>query len=365
MRRGRTLKKRIIFLPAILCLSLLLTACGSGSFSLEGMKETAAANVSRKEGKSVVSDEYKDVIPDFVFTYAENQPEDYPTVQGAEYFARRVNEETKGRIQIRIYANGILGEEPEVADRVSFGSIDFARVSTAQLTKYSPMTRIIIMPYLYRDADHMWKVLEGTVGQQVMDSFDGTGLVPLSWYDAGVRDFYLKEPVDGLDDLKGKTIRVQKSDIMQDMIRAFGATPTTNPYDEVYSAIETGQVDGAENNWPSYVAMKHYQVAGYFLLDDHMRIPELQLVSESTMEQLPEEDRDIIRKCAEESAVYERKVWSGYEEEARKSAIEAGTEVISFSDAEKARFRAAVQPLYEKYCGDYMDLIEEIRKEGE
>ena len=200
----------------------------------------------------------KETEPDFVLTYAENQAEDYPTTQGADKFAELVKEKTEGKVEILVNAGGSLGDEKSVIEQLQFGGIDFARVSISTVAEYIPKLNVLQMPYLYTGADHMWKVLEGPIGDDFLNSFDGSGLIALSWYDAGARSFYNSiKPIEKLEDIKGMTIRVQESELMSDTVRALGAVPVPMIYGEVYSGLQTGKVDGAENNWPSYESAGH------------------------------------------------------------------------------------------------------------
>ena len=189
-------------------------------------------------------------------------------------------------------------------------------------------------------------------------------LVGLSWFDAGVRSFYTREKVETLADLAGLTLRVQESDMMSEMILDLGAEPAQVVYSRVYAALHNAEIDGAENNWPSYEAMGHYEVAPYFLKDEHTRVPELQLASEAAMEKLAELDEhfpDIIRTCGKESALAERRLWAEREASAEKHMREWGVEVTTLSAAEKARFRAAVEPMYAAF-EEQSRLIQRIRE---
>ena len=301
-------------------------------------------------------------VPEYVFSYAENQAADYPTTQGANYFAELVEERTEGRIRILVMPEAELGAEKDVLKQLQYGGVDFARVSLSQLAELIPEMNVLEMPYLYEDSRHMWKVLDGEIGDRFLKMADGKDLTGLSWYDAGVRSFYTSEKkITCLEDLQGMRIRVQESGLMADMVEALGAVPFQIPYSEVYSALQQGLVDGAENNWPSYEFMQHYEVAKYFTVDEHTRVPEMQLASSHTWEKLSEEDQQIIRECAEASALYERRIWSQQEKKSRRTAMEKGAEEIVLSEEEKARFREAVQSIYEKYCADSMDVIEEIK----
>ena len=259
--------------------------------------------------------------PDYVLTYADNQPAGYPTTQGAQYFADLVQQQTGGKVVIQVKANGEYGSEQQVWEQLAIGGVDFARVSLSVVTDDLPRLNVLLLPYLYRDADHMWRVLDGSIGAEFLQDFTAQGRVGLSWYDAGARSFYARQPVRSLNDLQGKTIRVQNSQIVIDMIRLLGAVPETTAYSDVYSALETGQIDAAENNWPAYYSMEHYKVARYYMADEHSRVPEVQLASGRTWDALPEEYRQILQACARASAQYERQLWAQEETAARKAAL--------------------------------------------
>lgn len=298
-----------------------------------------------------------------MLNYAENQTADYPTTLGAYRFAELVERQTNGRIKVIVQPEAELGAEKEVLRQMKYGGIDFARISLSQLAELIPEMNALQMPYLYRDSTHMWEVLSGEIGDYFLEKAGEVGLVGLSWYDAGVRNFYTSQKqITCLEDLQGMTIRVQESDMMADMVEALGATAVQIAYSEVYSSIQLGEVDGAENNWPSYKAMNHDEVAKYYTVDEHTRVPEMQLVSAHTWEKLSEEDQEIILECAKESARLERRLWKLQEKQSQEKAVKNGTVVIEISDEEKERFRAAVEPVYQKYCGEYMDIIERIRE---
>ena len=299
--------------------------------------------------------------PDFVLTYADNQPADYPTTQGAERFAQLVEERTGGKVVVQVHSDGEYGTEQEIWEQLSLGGVDFARLSLAIAADDLPKLNVLQLPYLYRDAAHMWRVLDSATGEEFLQAFSERELVGLSWYDAGARSFYAQQPIRSLKDLAGKTVRVQDSQIVIDMIKLLGAQPVTFAYSDVYSAFETGQIDAAENNWPAYYLMDHYKVAPYYTVDEHSRVPEVQLASGRTWEKLPEEYREIIRACAKESAQYERQLWTQEEADARQSVLDAGCHEITLSEEELEAFRQLVQPLYRQYCGENMKLVEAIQ----
>lgn len=298
--------------------------------------------------------------PQYVFTYAENQSEDYPTSMGARYFADYIKEKSNGRMEVIIYYNSELGSESSVLSQMKYGGIDFTRVSLASLNKYNEKSVVLQMPYIYRDANHMWSVLDGELGEEILDSFD-SGFKALSWYDAGVRNFYtVDRAIRSIDDLSGMKIRVQDSDINKDMLKLLGASAVPMDFSEVYSELMDGGIDGAENNYISYVSKKHFEIARYYTKDEHMRIPELQLISMNIWDTLNDIDKKIISDAARESALYERKIWNEKKLESERLMKENGVEIIELSDEEKAKFREAVKPLYKKYCKKYMNYINEI-----
>lgn len=304
--------------------------------------------------------------PEFVLTYAENQTEDYPTTKAAFYFAQLVAERTGGKVEIQIHPDSALGDELAVMDQMEFGGIDFTRVSLATIADIFPKLNILQMPYLYKDSDHMWKVLDGKLGSLFMEELDGSPFVPLSWYDAGARSFYTTgTPLTHLEDLKGLRIRVAESSLMTDVITALGAIPVPMAFDQVYQALETGQIDGAENNWPSYEAMRHYRPAPYFTEDEHLRIPEMQLISRKTWEKLPQEYQEIILGCAKESARYQRRLWSERVRTAKNDMEKAGVTTSLLAPGEREKFIAAMKPVYDKYSAGYEDLVKAIRALGE
>lgn len=304
--------------------------------------------------------------PDYVLTYAENQPEDYATTLGAYEFARLVEAETDGRIVIRVVSDGELGDEEEIWKQLKLGGIDFARMSLSPLVDDLPKLNVLFLPYLYRDDTHMWAVLDGEMGEEFLAEFEGSGGKALSWYDGGARNFYtVHGPVRSPEDLEGLRIRIQSSEMMEDLVEALGAVPVSMAFSEVYAGLQTGVIDGAENNWSSFESSGHYRVAGYYTVDEHSRVPEVQLVSESAWEKLSAKDREILLRCAKESAAYEREMWKRQQEEAERAVREAGCTVTELSAEEKEAFYRCVEPVYDKYCAEYMDIVEKIRKIGE
>lgn len=302
-------------------------------------------------------------VPDYVLSYADNQTGNYPTVQAARRFAEQVNKETDGRIEIRVYPNAELGDEVSTVQQLTFGGIDFCRCSLSNLSDYSEETLVLQLPYLYENQEHMWQVLDGDIGAQVKQSFRGSGMLALTWFDAGVRNFYTTDrEIRALEDMQGLKIRVQQSALAEDMVEALGAEAVPIVYEAVKDALQTGEIDGAENNWASYEAMEHDEIARNYTVDEHMRVPELMLVSSATWEQLSPDDQTTIQRCADAAGLYERELWTAREASAREKCLREGTVEIELPEQEKKRFRDAVSPLYKKYCGDYAELVEKINE---
>lgn len=299
-----------------------------------------------------------------ILRYAENQPEDYPTSKAAKAFAELVAQRTGGRVKVLVYSGAELGAEQSVIQQMQFGGIDFARISLSQLAEYVPALSVLQLPYLYEDAAQMWRVLIGTIGDEFLAMLDAVDLVGLSWFDAGVRSFYTREKVTRLADLQGLTLRVQESDMMSDMVEAMGAVSVQVVYSDVYAALHNRKIDGAENNWPSYEAMSHYEVAPYFLQDEHTRVPEIQISSRAAQEKLAALDASfpaIVQECARESAQLERRLWAQREAQAEADLRAWGVEVTLLSDAEKQKFRDAVQPLYDQFS-EQAEMIRRIQQ---
>ncbi len=295
------------------------------------------------------------------FRLAESHPDNHPTTLADYEFARLVEEKTDGRIKIIVYNNQELGEEEEMIKQLKFGAIDFARVSSGPMAEYVPALNMIQLPYLYEDGDHMWRVLQSDLGRSFLSSVSEAGFVGLGWMDAGARSFYNDDgPIESVEDLQGMHLRVMNSHMMLDMVEALGGMATTLPYGEVYGALQTGEIDGAENNWPSYDTSSHYEVAGYFSVDEHIRVPELLLGSAKALENLSEADMAILHEAALETEAYQRELWQAEEKASQDKLVGYGVKVNVIED--RSAFREAMTPVYEKYASDYLETIKEIQE---
>lgn len=295
---------------------------------------------------------------EIVLKAADNQPEDYPTTMALKEMAKLLNERTQGRIKMQVYAGAQLGAEKETIEMTQMGTIAINRVNTAPLVSFVPKMGVFSMPFLFRDFDHFWKVLDGDIGKGLLKSLEANNLVGLGYYDSGARSFYTKgKAINSAEDAKGQKIRVQQSKIFVEMINALGASATPMGYGEVYSGLQTGIIDGAENNPPSFWTTKHYEVCKFYALDEHAIVPEAIIMSKKVWDTLSPEDQKIVAQAAADSVVYEKKLWAEFTAKSMKE-LEANGVVISKPDKES--FRKAVAPMYEKFP-EYKEIIAQVQ----
>ncbi len=295
-----------------------------------------------------------------VLKAADIHPNGYPTVEAVIYMGKLVDERTKGRIKIQEFNNAVLGGEKDTVEQTQFGVIDFNRVSTAQFNNVVPETQVYGLPFLFRSVEHMHKVVDGPIGDEILAAFEPKGLIGLAYYDSGARSLYTKKPIKNMADVKGLKIRVQQSDMWVALMQAMGANPTPMAFGEVYSAIQTGVVDGAENNWPSYESTRHFEVAKNYTLTEHSLQPEVLVMSKKSYDKLAPEDQKLIRQAAKESVAKMRELWSA-REKASEAKVRAAGSVITTVD--KAEFIAAMKPVYDRFITDakLKDLVARIQ----
>ncbi len=260
-----------------------------------------------------------------VLRSSDTHPDGYPTVEAVKYFGELVKERTGGRYAVEVFHSAQLGEEKDTIEQVRSGVIDLNRVSMGPFNGLIPETTVPSLPYIFRSTDHMHKVMDGEVGEQILAAFEPHGMIGLAFYDGGSRSFYnSKKPIQSLDDLKGMKFRVMQSDIFVDMVDALGANATPMPYGEVYSAIETGVIDGAENNFPSYDTAKHSEVAKFYAMDEHLIVPEVLVMAKSSWDKLTPEDQAIFKQAAKDSVAKQRELWTAKEKESRALVEKSG-----------------------------------------
>ncbi|MBB4019510.1 tripartite ATP-independent transporter DctP family solute receptor [Chelatococcus caeni] len=283
-----------------------------------------------------------------VLRLAENQPDDNPVTIAMREFAKLVDEKTKGGVKVEVYAGAQLGQEPETIEQTQAGIIDLARVNSVVLANVSPSMGVFTLPYVFRDAEHKYKVLDGEVGKEVTADLEKVGLVGFPYMEAGTRNFYTRagKPVKSLEDLKGLKIRVQPARISTRMVELLGATPTPMNYGEVFSALQTGVIDGAENDYVSYVTSSHYEAAPNLIEDGHLSPPAILVMNKQKFDSLSEEHRKAIVEAADEAAKFERKAMFAANEEAKKKVEAAGVTIVS---VDNEPFRKAVEPIYDEF----------------
>ena len=295
---------------------------------------------------------------------ANNNVEGYPTSKACDEFAKLVNERTHGRIIIETYHNSVLGDETTSIEQIQAGGIDFARVGIASLSRFEDSLNALQFPYLYRDEEHMWNVLNGEIGQSFLNSekLEEKGIVGLAWYTGGSRNFYnTQKEIKAPEDLAGMKVRVMESKLNMGMVSTMGGEPYPMAFADVYNALVKGTLDAAENNWASYISSSHYEVAKYITVDEHLRVPEMIIASKRTLDKLSEEDQKIITECAKESTEIQIKLWKAYEEESIKTAEDAGCKITYLDADQVALFQDAVESLYEAEGAAYKEIIDAIK----
>lgn len=275
-----------------------------------------------------------------------------------------LNELSQGKMRLQIYPNQQLGSERECLELLQIGSLDMTKVSGAVLENFAPKLKIFGLPFLFDNKDHLFKVLDGTIGKELLKEGEEYWLKGVGFYDSGSRSFYTKErPVEQPEDLEGLKIRVQESVSAFDMVKQLGASPTPISWGELYTALQQGVVDGAENNPPSFYLSRHYEVCKYYSIDEHTMIPDVLLVSTHLWNRLSSEEQGWLQKAIDQSIPYQRDLWIQSENESLQAVIEAGVEV---SYPKKNRFQKATQKMYQDFKKDpqMAELIERIRNEA-
>lgn len=298
-----------------------------------------------------------------VFKTSDVQPPGYPTVAATESLGRKLSAATNGRLSLQMYPSAQLGGEKETIEQTQIGAIQMLRVSAGALGPIVDEINVVNMPFLFKSIEHSEKMMDGPVGQDLLDRISANpsaNLVALCWMNSGARSIYnTKRPIKTIDDVKGLKIRVIGNPIFIDMMNALGGNGIAMGYDQVFSALQTGVIDGAENNPPSYVFSNHYTAAKSYSLTEHLVIPEVLVFSKRAWTALSPDDQTLIRKFAREAQMEERELWKAYERQAMEKAKAAGCEITEIAD--KAPFQAAVKPVWDKYGPKYQDMIKRIQ----
>lgn len=285
---------------------------------------------------------------------------EHPVHEGMVYMAERVKAKSGGKIRIDIYPNQQLGSERELIELLQIGSLGITKVSTGALENFAPPYRVLGLPFLFDNREHRFKVLEGEIGRYFLDSSIDQRLKGLTFYDAGSRSFYSKQPIYNPEDLAGLKFRVMESATAIRMVQLMGGSPTPIAWGELYTALQQGIVDGAENNLPSFYLSRHYEICKYYTMDEHTALPDVLLIGTPVWNKLNEQEQQWLKEAAMESSEYQKKLWREAELEALEEIKEAGVEIIK---VDKEEFREEVQPLYDafKENTEVRELIEAIQ----
>lgn len=296
-----------------------------------------------------------------VLKAADDQPPGYPTVQGLKFMSQYLKSVSHGTMSIKVYPSGQLGNEQSVIEQLQAGAIDIGRINAAPIASVDSEMGVLSLPYLFKSKTAYWKVLNGPIGLKLLNSLKKSQLLGLAYYDSGQRSFYTTKkagPIKSVKDLKGLRIRVQKSPVMVAMVKALGATPVPMAYASVYSSLQTGVIQGAENNIPSYgpYGVRHYEVAPYYTYDSHSRVPEVVMVSLKTWQKLNAQQRSWLREAAIASVPVEEAAWNALV----NKTLKALKGKVHFYHVNVAQFQAAMKPVYAKYKAQYGSLIKQI-----
>ncbi len=292
------------------------------------------------------------------------QEGDHPTAIACDRFAEMVYKETNGRINIEVYHGDTLGSEVEQMKQVTVGGIDFARVS-GPLSSYEEKMKVFQSLYLFETEDKMWEALNGPVGEELLNSpnFLKNNVVGLCWFSGGSRNYYNNQKeITSPADLAGLKLRVN-TDPMIKQVEMNNGTPLNIAYNDIYSSIKGGVIDGAENNWPSYMSTGHYEVAKYITLDKHSCIPEMIIASKSALDGMSQEDQEIVKRCAKEISEWQIEAFHEYDEEAIEKAKEAGCVVTELTDDQMKAFREQGQQINQEVNGQFSDMMHQLTGE--
>jgi len=291
--------------------------------------------------------------------FADIHPAGYPTVVAEKSMGDTLTKETNGELTFQYFPGGVLGSEKEVIEQMQVGAVQLSRVSLGIVGPVVPDVNVFNMPFIFRDQQHMRNVIDGPVGDEILDKITNSefGLVALAWMDGGTRNIYTKKPVRKLEDLKGMKIRVQGNPMFIDMMNAMGGNGIAMDTGEIFSALQTGVIDGAENNPPTLLEHNHFQNAKFYSLTGHLILPEPIVMSKITWEKLTPDQQKMVKTAAKAAQAEERVLWDKKSAASEEKLKAAGVEFI---EVDKKPFYDATAPVREKYGAKYADLIKKI-----
>jgi tripartite ATP-independent transporter DctP family solute receptor len=295
-----------------------------------------------------------------VWKAADVHPLGYPTIEAIQRMGKKLEAQTNGRISIQMYPSMQLGGEKEMIEQAQVGALQIARVSVGALGPVVDDLNVFNMPFIFRDEAHMRKVIDGPIGIELLDKVSASSarLIALGWMDGGTRNVYSAKPITKPADLKGMKVRMMGNPIFVETMNAMGGNGVAMGYNELYSALQTGVVDGAENNPPSMLTANHYQVVKVYSLTGHLIIPEVFVFSKKTWETLSPEDQALLKKSSRDAQLEQRKLWDEYSGAAEAKLKAAG---VQFVTADKPAFYKATQPIRDKYGAKYAALLKRIQ----
>lgn len=288
----------------------------------------------------------------------------HPVHLGMLEMSRILEEVSQGQMTLNIYANGQLGQERDLLELLQIGSVDMTKVSSNTLGNFVPQIKVLTLPYIFEDSAHTWSILQGDIGRVLLNKLDKYKLHGLCFYDAGSRSFYSKDkPINDPNDLSGLKIRVMNSQSSVDMVSALGGSPTPVTFGELYTALQQGVVDAAENNPPSFYTSKHYEICKYYSIDEHTTIPDVLVISSYLWKRLSKQEKEWLQLAANQSVIYQKKLWSESVRESLQKVEEAG---VTISYPNKSPFQKKVDIMYKAYQSDpsILQLINQIQKVG-
>lgn len=285
---------------------------------------------------------------------------DHPVHLAMLHMADRLRALSGNTLDLQIFPSGMIGSEDECFKQAQNAQIEFAKCSAAVLDGSVPAFQVVGAPFLFRDTDHFWAVMNGEIGQKLLKDLDKMGLVGICYFDAGARSLYTtKKPVHSVADMKGMKIRTQKSSIAMKSMEALGASPTPISWGELYTALAQGTVDAAENNIPSFVTGRHFEVCKYFIFTEHQRVPDVLVMSKKIWDTLTEQQQGWIMQAAAEANAFQRKAWLESEKENQQIALDAKVEFIT---VDRAPFMELSKPIYDSFPPELQKLAEQIRE---
>ncbi|MGO1058562.1 TRAP transporter substrate-binding protein DctP [Planococcus sp. FY231025] len=344
---------KIILTLFVMMMILVLAACGGSN---ETTSTSAGGDSENKAGAAEAQEKV-------VLKFGELNPDTHIVTKSIYEFGRLIDEKTDGRITVEVFPSGQLGDQQTMIQSLQMGALDLYRTNPSYLSDLGmAKMNVLHLPFLFRDVDHAWNVIDSPVGQEFLDVINDSGqqMIGLGYLAESPRNFFFRDqPVTKLEDMKGLKLRVPPSQMYLDIVQSFGASPTPIAFSELYSALQTGIVDGAEQPIAGYDANNYQEVAPYYTMNGHELAPSVILVSELTWNSLSEEDQKLMKETMKETEDFMHKLGKEEDENSLKAMEEAGVTISELEDREK--WVEVVKPLYEKYGADYLDVIEEIQ----